>query len=176
MEEQIKALVAYLQTHQEYILPIIFLMGFGECFAFLSLLVPATVFFTLFGAAAGAAGLSLVPIAVAGGLGAGLGFSCSYWLGLWIGPRAEHHWPFRDRPDLLQRGHAFFEKYGAASIFLGHFFGPVRAVIALVAGIATMPALPFHIANWTASMLWGFLLLYGTGAAGERLSTWLGWG
>ncbi len=97
-------------------------------------------------------------------LGAGTGFLVSYWAGLFLGPRVHDYWPFRNNPQMLQRGHDFFEKWGVASILIGHFFGPLRAVIAIVAGIVRMPALQFHLANWAASFAWGFALLYGPAA------------
>ncbi len=168
LEAHMRPLIDYLRLHQEYILPVVFLIAFGECVAFLSFLVPATVFFSLFGAFAGAAGLSLMPIALATSIGAGCGFWLSYWLGLKLGPTAQHRWPFRNNPQMLERGHAFFEKWGLAGIFFGHFIGPVRAVIAIVAGICEMPYVRFQVANWAASFAWGFGLIYGGGMLGQR--------
>ena len=162
-----QALVEFMRANQEWALPIVFLVAFAECVAVLSWIVPATVFFTAFGVAAGASGLNLVPLAFAASLGAGCGFWISYWAGLVLGPRVDHHWPFKDNPALLARGHAFFEKWGVASILIGHFFGPLRAVIAIVAGIVQMPFWPFQIANWIASTAWGFGLLYGAGRLAE---------
>lgn len=170
LEQAMHALVAFMQTHQEWAIPIIFAIAFGECVALLSWLVPATVFFTTFGAVAGASGLNLVPLAFAASLGAGCGFWVSYWLGLFLGPRVDDYWPFRDNPQMLERGHAFFEKWGVLSILIGHFIGPLRAVIATVAGIVNMPFWPFQIANWLASFAWGFGLLYGVGHIGALLA------
>ena len=130
-----QVLVEFMRANQEWAIPIVFLVAFAECVAILSWLVPATVFFTAFGAVAGASGLNLMPLAVAASAGAGCGFWVSYWAGLVLGPRVDHHWPFNKNPQLLARGHAFFEKWGVASILIGHFFGPLRAVIAIVAGI-----------------------------------------
>lgn len=163
LEDAMLTLVAFMRANQEWALPIVFLVAFAECVAILSWLVPATVFFTAFGAAAGASGLDLAPLAMAASLGAGCGFWISYWAGLKLGPRVDHHWPFSKNPQLLQRGHDFFEKWGVLSILIGHFFGPLRAVIAIVAGIVQMPFLAFQLANWIASFAWGFGLLYGAG-------------
>jgi membrane protein DedA with SNARE-associated domain len=168
MEAMMRPLITYLQMNQQMILPVVFLIAFAECVAFLSFLVPATLFFSLFGAFAGAAGLSLAPIALAISLGAGLGFWASYWAGEKLGPRAQNHWPFSANPKMLERGHAFFEKWGMAGIFFGHFIGPMRAVIAIVAGICHMPFVPFQIANWAASFAWGFGLTYGGGILGKQ--------
>lgn len=170
LELWMHALVEFMRENQQWAIPIVFLVAFAECVAVLSWLVPATVFFTAFGAAAGASGLNLIPLAVAASAGAGCGFWLSYWVGLVLGPRVGDYWPLNRNPQLLERGHAFFEKWGVASILIGHFFGPLRAVIAIVAGIVRMPFIPFQIANWIASCAWGFGLLYGAGRLAEFMT------
>ena len=55
---------------------------------------------------------------------------------------------------MMRRGREFFEKYGAFAVFLGHFFGPIRAVIPVIAGMAAMRQIPFQIANVTSAFLW----------------------
>ncbi len=166
-ENLMHELVAFMQANQEWALPIVFVVAFAECVAILSWLVPATVFFTAFGAVAGASGLDLVPLAVSASLGAGSGFWLSYWAGLKLGPRVGEIWPLNKNPQTLARGHEFFERWGVVSILIGHFFGPLRAVIAIVAGIVKMPFLKFQLANWAASFAWGFGLLYGAGRLAE---------
>lgn len=170
----VQPVLDFVRAYPQYAIVIVFLISFGECFAFLSWLVPGTVFFVAFGTFAGAANLSLIPLSISASIGAALGFYTSYLLGLWLGPTAEHSWPFKNQPQLLARGHAFFEKWGAPAVFIGHFFGPVRAIIALVAGITTMPQVPFHIANIGASVLWGFSMFYLSGKVGEVANRYLG--
>lgn len=170
LESLMQELVEFMRNNQQWAIPIVYLVAFAECVAVLSWLVPATVFFTAFGAVAGASGLNLVPLAFAAALGAGSGFWVSYWAGLVLGPRVGEIWPLNKNPELLDRGHAFFEKWGVLSILIGHFFGPLRAVIAIVAGIVKMPFLQFQLANWAASFAWGFGLLYGAGRLAEMLA------
>jgi len=174
LDQWMQALVEFMRVNQQWAIPIVFLVAFAECVAVLSWLVPATLFFTAFGAAAGASGLNLVPLSLAASLGAASGFWISYWVGLRIGPRVGDHWPLRDNPALLQRGHDFFEKWGVLGVAIGHFFGPIRAVIALVAGIVRMPFWAFQLANFAASFLWGFGLLYGAGQATEFMLRFTG--
>ncbi len=57
-------------------------------------------------------------------------------------------------PHLIEHGQNFFEQYGAFGVFLGHFFGPVRAVIPVVAGMFAMRQLPFQIANVASALIW----------------------
>ena len=168
----VQPVIGFVRANPQYAAIIVFLIAFGECFALISLLVPGTVFFVAFGAFAGSQNINILPLALAAATGAASGFWTSYLLGQYLGPRAGHHWPFRNNPDTLQRGHDFFEKWGAPGIFIGHFFGPVRAIVALVAGIVNMPQWPFHIANLAASVLWGFAMFYGAGEAGKMLAKW----
>jgi membrane protein DedA with SNARE-associated domain len=170
-ESVMTSLMDFVRTHSEWAVLIVFLIAFGECLAFLSFLVPATVFFTAFGTFAGAANMSLLPLSLSAGAGGALGFWVSYEIGRWYGPSSRHHWPFTHYPDMLERGETFFNAWGSASIFFGHFFGPVRGVVALAAGILEMPRLSFQLANLSASFLWGFALLYGTGQIGSWLNS-----
>ena len=56
------------------------------------------------------------------------------------------------------------EKYGFYAVFVGRFFGPLRASVPLAAGILEMPWWPFQIANLTSAFVWAaMLLLFGDG-------------
>jgi membrane protein DedA with SNARE-associated domain len=129
------------------------LMCFGESFAFLSLLVPGWAFMLAAGALVANGTLHWLPVVLAGALGATLGDAISYWIGLKFKHAVPKIWPFTRHPDWLKRGHDFFERWGVASVFLGRFFGPVRAVIPLAAGMMEMPARAFWIANVTSAVL-----------------------
>ena len=48
-------------------------------------------------------------------------------------------WPLSRYPEILPRGEAFVENWGVPSIFIGRFFGPLRASVPLAAGIFEMP-------------------------------------
>src|SRR5690349_3641437 len=90
----VQPVLEFVRAYPQYAIVIVFLISFGECFAFLSWLVPGTVFFVAFGTFAGAANLALIPLSISASIGAALGFYTSYLLGVWLGPRAEHSWPF----------------------------------------------------------------------------------
>jgi membrane protein DedA with SNARE-associated domain len=68
-------------------------------------------------------------------------------------------WPLSRHPDLLPRGEAFVARWGVLAIFIGRFFGPLRASVPLVAGICRMRYWPFQIANFTSALVWAFVLL-----------------
>jgi membrane protein DedA with SNARE-associated domain len=56
-------------------------------------------------------------------------------------------------------------------VFLGRFFGPIRAVIALIAGIFLMPGVLFQAANLASASVWSFVIL----APGAGLAQYLLW-
>ncbi len=172
MPEFAKSVIAFVQQHEEWAMPIVFLLAFGESLAFFSLLIPATVLLWGIGALVGVSGISFWPIWLAAALGGGFGDWLSYWLGYHFHDPISRMWPLSKNPDLLRRGHAFFERWGMAGVFFGRFIGPLRAVVPLVAGACTMPFLPFQIANWTSAFLWSTVTL-GAGAFGLE---WLGYG
>jgi membrane protein DedA with SNARE-associated domain len=125
-----------------------------ESLAFLSLLLPSTVILLGIGGLIGASGIAFVPIWAAAVFGSILGYAVSYWVGIYYKDDIIKMWPFSRYPEMIPRGQAFFDKYGAFGVFLGHFFGPVRAVIPVVAGMYAMPQIPFQVANIASSVLW----------------------
>ena len=136
-----------------------FLLSFGESFAFLSLLFPGTAIMVAAGAFIPSGTLSFWPLVIGCVLGATLGDGISFWLGLRYGHLVAKVWPFTRHPDQLTRGLNFFQRHGGKSVFIGRFFGPLRAVIPLVAGLARMRASLFWAANVLSALVWAPLLL-----------------
>lgn len=167
MESVLRDLGEYARSHREWAVPLVFLIAFAECATVLSWTISTPLFFAVIGAAAAVHAGNLFPLALAASFGAGFGFWLSYWLGLVLGPRIGHRWPFKTNPQWLTRGHAFFERWGTLGILFGHFFPPARGAIATVAGIAGMSFVPFQVANWAASFIWGFAALYSAGRFSE---------
>jgi membrane protein DedA with SNARE-associated domain len=163
MFEQIEAysqtIIDFVRLHEAWAAPIVFALAFGESLAFLSLLVPAWAALVGIGVLIASSGLSFWPVWVAGAVGAALGDWLSYWVGVKMGPAVANVWPLSRSPELLPKGQRFVEKWGVLAIFIGRFFGPLRASVPLVAGIFKMPWWPFQIANFTSAFLWAGVLL-----------------
>ena len=159
MHPQLAAILDFIRDHQKFAAPIVCALAFGESLALVSLLIPATVLLIGIGALIGASGIDFWPIYLGAVLGAGLGDWLSYWLGCHYHAQIARMWPLSKHPDLLPKGHAFFEKWGWPGVFIGRFFGPLRAVVPLVAGACEMPKGPFQVANWTSAIVWAALLL-----------------
>ena len=154
------AVLALVQDNEAWAAPIVFALAFGESLAIISLLLPATVILFGVGGLIGASGIGFWPIWVAAACGAVLGDWVSYWLGYRYKHAIADIWPLSRYPDLVPNGEAFFRKWGTAGVFLGRFFGPLRAGVPLAAGICAMPQLLFQAANIGSAIVWasGILL------------------
>lgn len=153
----VAAVVDFVRTHQDWAAPIAFLVAFAESFCFVSIVWPGTsilVGITALLAASGASNALILPSVLAATAGGAVGYALSYWIGRYFKDHVPHIWPFRTRPELIRHGEQFFARYGGWGVFIGHFVGPVRAVIPVVAGMFNMPHLTFQIANVSSAFIW----------------------
>jgi membrane protein DedA with SNARE-associated domain len=153
----IELIVAFVRDHQAWAAPMAFGVAFLESFCFLSIIWPGTAILVAISGllAAGGVGIDVLwPAILAAGIGGTLGYAVSYWIGLYYKDDIKTMWPFNRNPALLERGETFFAKWGAIGVFLGHFFGPVRAIIPVVAGMYAVPQWQFQLANITSAFLW----------------------
>jgi membrane protein DedA with SNARE-associated domain len=151
--------IAFVRDHAAWAPPVVFALAFGESLAFISLLIPAWGALVAIGALIGPSGINFWPVWIAGSLGAAFGDWLSYWIGLKLEHSAAHIWPLSRHPDLIPRGEVFMKKWGIPGIFIGRFFGPLRAVVPLIAGIFEMPFWRFQIANFSSALVWAATLL-----------------
>lgn len=154
MGEFTQATIAFVQNHRDWAAPTVLLLAFCESFAFVSLLVPATAILFALGGLIGAAGLDFWPLWAAAALGAIAGDWLAYDLAFRFKDRVLAMRPFAGRPELVARGTAFFQRWGLFAVFAGRFFGPLRAVLPIVAGLHAMPWRTFQLANIASALLW----------------------
>ena len=174
IQDLASAVVDFVRDHRAWAAPIVAGLAFSESLAVLSLLVPATLMLVGIGGLIGAAGLDPTTaefwvICLAGAAGAAAGDWLSYEFGRHFDERAKRIWPLSRHPELVARAEAFLRRYGVWGVFLGRFFGPLRALVPLAAGVFDMPRGRFQLANVTSGLLWAFGLL----APGAGLIGWL---
>jgi membrane protein DedA with SNARE-associated domain len=170
LEDHARHLVEFVRVHQAWAPPVVFALAFGESLAFVSLLIPAWAALVGIGVLISSGNLTFWPVWVAGSIGAALGDWLSFWIGLKVGPAVAHMWPLSRHPELLPEGETFVKRWGALAIFIGRFFGPLRASVPLVAGIFRMPRLQFQVANFTSAFVWAAVLLTLGDVVGKLLS------
>lgn len=171
MDAYMHDLIAFVRTHQAWAAPIMLVLAFCESLAFISLLVPAWGVLVALGAMLSAGEIRFWPVWLAAAVGAAFGDWLSYWLGFTFKDKVAHIWPLSRYPNLLPRGEIFVKKWGVPGIFIGRFFGPLRASVPLVAGIFEMPYWHFQVANFVSALLWAAVLLI----FGDVIALLIGW-
>jgi membrane protein DedA with SNARE-associated domain len=172
MEDLAQPLLAFIKEHERWAIAMMLVTGFVESSAFASLFFPGVTLLITAGTLIKAGTLPYLPVMLAAILGAALGDGMSYWIGRRFGGGIARFWPFTRNPELLPGGIRFFEKHGGKSVFIGRFFGALRATVPLAAGIMRMPRGWFWAANIGSALVWvPMLLLVGDAVAevGDRL-------
>lgn len=155
-----QTIITFVQEHRSWAAPMMLLLAFAESLAFISLVLPAWTVLVAIGTIIGASGgADFWIVLVCAAIGAALGDWVSYWLGYHYHEQISRMWPLNKYPELLPKGRAFFDKWGASAIWLGRFTGPLRASVPIIAGTVRMPQLSFQIANWGSAVLWAFVLM-----------------
>lgn len=100
--------------------------------------------------------LTVLPVAAI------MGDSANYWIGRGFRRMAlaRKRIPFMS-PEMIDRAHGFFERYGPWAVVLGRWVPLVRTVVPFTAGVSTMTYRRFVIYSTLGNFLWvgAFVLL-----------------
>jgi len=147
-------LLDWIRLHPDLAGLVVFVMALAESLAIVGVFIPGVVILFGAGTLIGAGVLDFWSMCLWAIAGAIIGDGLSYWLGHHFEYLTDRWRWFRLHPDHLQKGIRFFEKYGDLSVALGRFFGPIRAIVPLVAGLLHMPPKRFYIANVLSAFVW----------------------
>ena len=172
--DYIQPLTIWLHTHSNWALFITFFISFCESLAVIGTIVPGSLAMTAIGILAGSGVMRIDLTLIAAILGAIAGDSASFLLGYLFRDRISNIWPFTRYPHWIAYGKAFFDRWGSASVLIGRFFGPMRSIIPVIAGMLHMKQWQFLIANTLSAIGWSVLYVCPgilIGAASTELST-----
>ncbi len=172
MQDFIDATLAWISANRDWAPLIVFLLALGETTAFISILIPSTAILVGIGALVATGALDFAPLWVAASAGALVGSSFSYWIGRRFGPAVLVMWPMSRDPEMTERGMAAFAKWGPGAVLVGHFFGPLRAVAFLAAGMSAMRFAVFQLVNIPGALAWAFVIPK-SGEIGGDVAGWL---
>ncbi len=158
MESVVASVVEFVSAHRQWAPLIVFALALAETLAFVSLLIPSTAILVAIGALVAAGALEFTPLFLAAALGAAIGATLSWWLGLHYGPAVLKRWPLNRDPALLERSERAFARWGTLTVLMGHFVGPLRSVAFVAAGTAAMPARLFQLASLPGAVAWAFIV------------------
>jgi membrane protein DedA with SNARE-associated domain len=151
------ATLTFVSDNRDWAFWIALVFALGETIAGISILIPSTAVLLGVGALVATGELSLLPIWAGASIGAIIGSHISYGIGWRYGDAILRLWPLRNYPDLVARGNATFQKWGVIAVIIGHFFGPLRAVVFVMAGISRIPVLLFVPVNIAGCLAWAYV-------------------
>lgn len=146
----------WLQTHQGPIVYIVMgLLIFCETGLFFTPFLPGDSLIFAVAALCASGGMSIwlsILLLIAAGV---LGDTSNYNIGRMLGPRIFRNENVRFlNKNYLNRAHGFYEKHGAATVVLGHFFPIIRTFVPFVAGMGSMTFGKFFRSNVLGVSLW----------------------
>jgi membrane protein DedA with SNARE-associated domain len=130
-----------------------------ESLVLIGAFIPATALMVMAGGLIAAGVLDPMQVIFWCVAGAVIGDAISYELGRRLGPKTLRHPAFREHRRKIARTRLFTRRYGAASIFIGRFFGPLRAFVPLVTGLLGMRRRTFQLANTASAVVWVLAIL-----------------
>ena len=159
LENIITPLANYMVEHQNMGALIAGLIACAESMAIIGTIIPGSITMTLIGTLIGsgvlAVGLTLSYIVV----GAFIGDYLSYWVGAHYKEKIKDFKIIQRYITWIEYGEKFITKHGVKSIIIGRFFGPMRSMVPLVAGVLGMSRFKFILGATPSVILWAALYL-----------------
>lgn len=169
MSSWFEGLTDWLSANPGWLGLAIFTVACIECLAIAGILVPGTVVLFALGVLAGSGNLDLwqtLLLAYAGGL---LGDLLSYGLGRRFHENIRRLPVLRHHPEWIGSAELYFHRYGAVSLLVGRYIGPLRPMLPTVAGMLDMPFGRFVAISMLAAAGWSVAYLLPGWAAGAAL-------
>ena len=107
----------------------VFLLALSEAIPIVGTVVPGSTLVVAISALATASEINAWLLVVDATLGAIIGDGLSFWLGRHYHREILQRWPLNLFPEFIARSEKFFNRYGAASVFLARFTAVVRAFV-----------------------------------------------
>ena len=146
--------IAEIIKQSQYTGLIVFLIAFLETLLLIGFFFPGSVALVTIGGLIAAGHLDLWPTLFWAFAGAVVGDNLSFWIGVYLQEPLKKSKMYHKHHEAFINGEKFFHKYGAYSVALGRFIGPVRAVIPAIAGSLGMSGRLFFIVNVFSALVW----------------------
>ncbi|WP_251358316.1 DedA family protein [Kangiella sp. TOML190] len=154
MEQFVSNLLDWISANPYWAGLAVFAIAFLESLAIIGLAVPGWLLLVGVGTLIGNGHLNFWLMALSSFSGAVLGQLVSYGVGFYFKDRLHQSaWVGRHQK-LLDNAESFVKRHGFASILIGQFIGPIRAVISLIAGLLDMVFKRFISAVVLATLIW----------------------
>jgi membrane protein DedA with SNARE-associated domain len=154
METLFQHLGDFIREHRIWAGVVLGIVTMVESLVLVGAFIPATALLVLAGSLI-AAGV-LDPFSVIAGcvIGAVIGDAISFAIGRHLGARTLRHPWLSGHRRKIARTRLYCQRYGVVSVYVGRFFGPIRAFVPVVLGMLRMPPRTFQIANVCSAFVW----------------------
>lgn len=159
MQQYIQPLIQFFHLHPHFAGIFTFFVVFCEAMAVIGVVVPGSITMTAIGLLIGTNVIPAGNTFLWGICGAILGDEVSYLLGRYYKDQLHKIWPFKKHPEFLVKSEIFFSKHGGKSVFIGRFFGPMRSMIPMVAGMLKMTQGRFLLAAIPSAAIWAVMYI-----------------
>jgi membrane-associated protein len=173
-----QTLTHWIALYGPWALGIVAAIVFAETGFVVTPFLPGDSLLFLTGAAIAAAGYSVhgaVALLIAAAiLGNTVNFTVGRTAAHWLLPRLHGRWL---RPEHVQMTHAYFERWGGATIVVSRFVPIVRTIAPFLAGAGDMPVRRFTLYNVVGGVAWVVLFVYAGALLGGQpfVRQHLGW-
>lgn len=159
MESLLQTIGEFIARNQMWAGVLLGLVTFLESLAVIGAFVPATGLLIAAGGLIAAGVLDPFSVILGCLVGAVVGDAVSYWLGRRLGVRFLRRPMFVPHRRRIAWTRLYCRRYGVMSIFVGRFFGPLRAFVPVMMGILRMRERSFQIANVASGVIWVLAML-----------------
>lgn len=154
MSTSVHAWLGVIGAYPMLALAVVFVTACAESVALIGTVVPAGAVMFAAGALIGAGVLDGWATMLIAAAGAVAGDGVSYELGRRYRSHVRDWWARTGHLTVYERGEQFVLRHGMKSIVLARFFAPVRAVVPVVVGCASLPRRSFYPVNVVSALAW----------------------
>ncbi|MHC3127059.1 membrane protein [Brevundimonas sp. GN22] len=154
MDSLLSSVAEFISRNAMWAGLILGLVTFVESLVVIGAFIPATGLLVIAGTMIAAGILDPWNVILGCVIGASLGDAVSFAIGRRMGSGVLRHKWLRPHRRKVAWTRLYCARYGVASIFIGRFFGPLRAFVPTMVGVLRMRRRTFQIANVTSAIVW----------------------
>jgi len=159
MDSLLSSAADFIARHHVWAGVVLGLVTFFESLVVIGAFVPATGLLVAAGGLVAAGVLDPMTVIVGCVIGAVMGDAISYWIGRRLGTGVLRQPMLLPHRRKIAWTRLYCRRYGVASIFIGRFFGPLRAFVPVMVGVLRMRQRVFQLANVTSAFVWVLAML-----------------
>ncbi|MGO4410012.1 MULTISPECIES: DedA family protein [unclassified Brevundimonas] len=159
MDSLLSSAADFIARHHVWAGVVLGAVTFLESLVVIGAFVPATGLLVAAGGLVAAGVLDPMTVVVGCVIGAVMGDAISYWIGRRLGTGVLRQPMLLPHRRKIAWTRLYCRRYGVASIFIGRFFGPLRAFVPVMVGVLRMRRRVFQFANVTSAFVWVLAML-----------------